>query len=610
LLALAVPTRLPAADDAPAAGKVVLSCPDEPDLNAQLPAVQTYLETHTGWAFRRNVRIVRKRPDAGRGEQGAGPTREEAEKEREERRQVFIVFKAFGLISSVFEAEKAYDLFIGRALVGSYNEDDETLTIIGKGFDLNVIVHELHHALAHQNLGSLKSFRGGPKADPERDMARLSLVEGAAMVAERSFPAWVQDKARGVPSPQTLSSIRDGLLREIRQTYLPPDNRPGRVATGERPEELYAVQTDLLFPYTWGTYYCTRFLSGHQGDWQRRYRELFDPAKAPRTTREIIRGEAGDPPPGSPPVALGEVIDRWVEANPKWKSVGHPGRVGELMARLWTGTGILPEAAITRPGLGADEDWFAVVQVPGREGPNEVAGLATLTFGSEAEAERFVGRFEAAGPETAGPGDVVERMARLGRIVVAPLGRCPASLFAAGVEAARKFELPVPPATVDGAIAELELYRDHGEPGGFERAAAAVARVVDAGEPAAVAAIGRALFLPARDLRKADEENLGREVELGRRLARELAGRPSPAGRVVLARAAIAALEGQGVAPVQRLSAARYLIAARDGLGPDDRRRAAAAVAETFAGRPNLARSARSALDPDPETHRTERGPR
>jgi hypothetical protein len=432
-------------------------------------------------------------------------------------------------------------------------------------------------------------------------MARLGVLEGAAMLAERNFPKWVNDRSQAVPTPETLRVVRNGLLREIRQTYTPADSSAGRVVLTGNLREFQAVQTDLMFPYTWGTYYVQRYLQARQGDWQRRYHELFDPERAPRTTREIIRGEVATSPQSSPQVDLGKVIERWIEANPKWRPVGRPSRVGALLTRLWTGEGVTPAAAAA--ALGAHDDWYAIIEIPGELEPNEVAGLATLTFGSEAEAELFIAHLpptEDGNPGKDGGQDgVAVAMVRIGRLVVAPLGRCPTPLFAAAVEQAGGVQLPPPPATTDGAIAELGLFRDEETPGRHERVVNALAMVVNSGDTRSIASVGRALFEPDRDLRKADEENLDREIELGRRLADGFARRLSHDGVGALAIAAVVSLEGRNSPPVNRLTATRYLIAVREQLDPELRRRAGAAVARSFAHRPDVASTASVLLDPN-----------
>lgn len=160
----------------------------------------------------------------------------------EEIRVEELALKKFGLLPADFDLKAATIDLLGEQAAAVYDHRKKRMMLVQggpmDGMGQIVLVHELAHAIADQNVDLKKFLEKGPKTD-ESALARMAVVEGQA--------TWVMMESQMKKMGTSLKGNSEALKMMLPAT--------GQMAAGAYPvfdkAPLY-MKESLLFPYTMG----------------------------------------------------------------------------------------------------------------------------------------------------------------------------------------------------------------------------------------------------------------------------------------------------------------------------------------------------------------------
>jgi hypothetical protein len=160
----------------------------------------------------------------------------------EEIRVEELALKKFGLLPAEFDLKQATIDLLGEQAAAVYDHRKKRMMLVQggpiDGMGQIVLVHELAHAIADQNVDLKKFLEKGPKTD-ESALARMAVVEGQA--------TWVMMESQMKRMGTSLKGNSEALKMMLPAT--------GQMAAGAFPvfdkAPLY-MKESLLFPYTMG----------------------------------------------------------------------------------------------------------------------------------------------------------------------------------------------------------------------------------------------------------------------------------------------------------------------------------------------------------------------
>ena len=439
-------------------------------------------------------------------------------------------------------------------LAGYYDFETRRITVIaGQPLGARVLAHELTHALADQHF-HIKSILDSVRDDDDRSTALHALIESIAMLAESGFEDWqdTRDTSRLPLTPAILARAKAQARAEVERIY----NFQGK--------SLERTTTDRIsqFYYQWGLLWATTVAERNLGRFHEWFREIHEPSRLPRTTREIFH--PGDEPGDATVIPLKEAAGPFLAAHPNVRVVDCDS-IGELTLRMWWHLDLTARLATERAPLGIVSDRVLVIE---RDDGSTLAGLAVLVFDSEAQARNALKpRYVADGGKSPTAPMIPAGTSAIGRTLVVPLGACPDGLMAAAVDMVQALRLPEPPPQPQALTAEVDLFLKEGDPTAWKRlftAAPSCPRRRPFLERMAVDLFEQVELID-------DEESLwassdDRQLELGRRAAADLPRILPPSERAILSGKAIAAMLDGETLPVGRVNALRWLVAAKPEL--------------------------------------------
>lgn len=359
------------ADESP----VILSAPNDPELDANLKTAQAFLEPFCGLRFKQQVTIVRRPRAIFRQQQADAFKLGKAQREKQ-----WALLETLGLITNARSAEIDMQSYWTNALAGYYSYEEKQIVLPeGQTCQLLTLVHELQHALLDQSQGEGIQALIDAAKDDEEQLAIRAAIEGVAMFSEEQFDIWRERRGSVIPTNADFSSLEAKVNATFKEVYGAPKST-----------NLRTIESELQFPYVLGLRWAIQS-ARESPSFESWVRTQFVAERLPHSTREMIDMRGFAPfPTGTP---YNAVLKSWMQSHHATWKVVDSGRLGELYLRMWWRRSLLEILNDDTIPLGVADDWFCLLQ--DKDGFKSL--LEIVGFDSNAQAKRVADLLRADG---------------------------------------------------------------------------------------------------------------------------------------------------------------------------------------------------------------------